>query len=108
MNYWANQDEILTIYSLRPRDGSGQKNWKNWKGGLFESPFLLKKCVFLEYFDYLSSDWTETLTTNSLKPRMILDKKKFENIQKGVVLYLLNIAFFSNIAIIYDQIEMKL
>ena len=43
-------------------------------------------------------------------PGMVLRKKKFEKIQKGARggPFLLKNAFFSNISIIYDPIELKL
>ena len=52
-NYWADQDETSTTYSLQPRDGSAQKKFEKIQRGARGGPFLLKKCVFLEYFDYL-------------------------------------------------------
>ena len=55
--------EFLPLIPSDPGMVLGKKIFEKIQKGARGGPFCLKKCVFLEYFDYLSSDWTETLTT---------------------------------------------
>ena len=83
-NYWADQDETSTTYSLQPRDGSAQKKiWKNSKGGP-RGPFFVKKMRFSRIFQLFMIRLNWNFNFLDLTPaRWFYIQKKFEKIQKG-------------------------